>query len=712
MICLSGGWFFTILCLAPVNTFEVASNMLTINRIFKDCTIYIPNIRHYNAHNKITWRSFSTPYFKSCKILKNCVTLQTKPTKPISNSLTDLTVAALREQKNFTKLFNQAISSHRHLLPCLLQFPEVTVAGSTLRISPLDNVLWFDSDYHYGKLYIRSFQIFGIFPMPEQCHHSCTVYIGRLARGRFVLLDELVSKAYLGVTNLQLEFEILPYTVTEKPLYTAVLLLFLVSLPDVQYLTQTNIWTAYTNFYANLPKVKQSSEYSAKNVWGKEDSDWDKYLFIRLMYLHVNCSEKYACEGVDRLRFDYWDDNYFINYKYTSYGLQINKKGIQYVQLKGMGTSSENRLDALLHPLSLITWLLLIASALALCVMMKLTMLSISWSAHIFWLYGTLFEQEDAGWQNAKTSQRVCFSLWLVLSIFTRQFYTSSIYSDMTAQPDPFLLPCSLTDRVQAGPCEQNHLFLTSQYTYKNIAVANMMLKHAYQLPSLQFPVQVWEKTNVIRQLENNTCMLRQAMQFYQPRTMDNGNNIKYSEVSPAQNLMVFFDVSDPYEYVCIRYFVPLLNNRILYENNQEAFQKVESIYRFRLESTFSELFLKYAGYLYHSGIVHYLEEVVYRANYLNGVGQKLTGKVNQSISVNLKALLRATAEADIRRSGIQWRDIRHHKVLSGKHTLLHEQFAAMQLEDSKLVWQVFLIGCVMALIAKLGEHLTSCYNR
>lgn len=396
----------------------------------------------------------------------------------------------------------------------------------------------------------------------------------------------------------------------------------------------------------------------------------------------------------------------------------------------------QNSISALLKPFKLETWLIFLSAfSLYLIIYFLKETFSLRW---LLWLYATTFEQGDNfnWWKNRKWSGYLFLlvSCWLFQVFLLRNYYTSTMYSEITKEPAPNYLPSGVLDLFDKSAAEEIKLVVGHKSLETSFTIEDEYRKHA-GLPQLNstapsgfrilkgvmeswaiqweqpFPEMVKHSQSRFHSLlANGTVKTVQAFKrkFGKRVWVDFGGAFA-----------LFFDTDISVYDTPDAFFCPLIglfSGRTLYENSEQVLPTDRRGFKSDSQSFLTEFVGRVLKHWVESGVVGKVKKEMERERLVSNVkellkyGYKPNGRNISERTINpftfadlLVTGKRASDDkgnADVMLG--QHRERRISLDLDGES---EAQFWATKLEEMSVIWQLLVGMLLVSFCTWVGEN-------
>lgn len=435
-------------------------------QLFFNCTI------HFSLKEN-TGESFFTSILNTCIGNRYCVSIQTRQDR-YSHS----PIWKTEEYEDLSPLYPCVFILQRYSTVCVVQLPSM----------PEIKFEDYDNPYLLRKLgtiikYTAqpAFNINQIIPtspnyillptsIPPDYHNHPDLPVPKYYRSRLILLNDADNRIFMGCSlchglqhlmeheNDQTEFTPCVRTACYAEIQSQI-----VPVPNSEKITLKSLDAFWIRLHSNLQTY---------NPYGYSSDPFDFECDIRNLHLHTfghtledpfHCSLQFilshhnGSQGSTEVKLHFStnfgyassDSSLLRNgggdkrYRFFPIGSQFH--GFQYtmfIPLRSRYNQMHVNFLALFQPLDWGNWItLLISSVLLRTVLKRMGMVS-----SYFWIFAAFLEQSEEKQGERKIKYKNYCLLWLLGTLVIRHVYTSSLYSYITAGPEPAGLPESLRD--------------------------------------------------------------------------------------------------------------------------------------------------------------------------------------------------------------------------------------------------------------------------
>lgn len=442
---------------------------------------------------------------------------------------------------------------------------------------------------------------------------------------------------------------------------------------------------------------------------------------LHLLQTNFNCTTKEIFCKDSFWREEFPDNTWGSDphpYMYLPYGHRINEEGYRYFIIKGLGkhTQFSGNMLSFLQPLELPIWLCFLFTFVAVVTAINFGNSFQSLLIAAYWTVSTSLEQESDG---AKISNKRCASIvvgWLIFCIFFRNFYTTTLYSDITADVDLLPLPTSLKDALTDQKYSALYTVLSTKPTHNDMLHMHRFFEaEEFQSSILSYLSKLYFVAgfdDLKAMITAKPFMVGNPCQEYitteEDKTWIGVNDGKEScenattEIAETENLLVVSNVMNIEDLALTRNLPIMLSEKSVYENNEEPFLENHSVYAVFSYTYYIEQCVGIFGYLYSSGIPYYLDEILMRTELLRKEIKKYARLMNgKDLKVNYATFARQVVESEYRRirSGVV-QNAKHQRVLQEKDVFEEVNDCRVSLVGLVAVWRLTtLFSCASFLI-------------
>lgn len=435
--------------------------------------------------------------------------------------------------------------------------------------------------------------------------------------------------------------------------------------------------------------------------------------FGLLLFLSIyNCSKSYY-RAIAQKTHSHDYDSVSGNSAFTKslvYGRCIHEEGIKYIIISATNFAkpTEKNLAAFLWPFDLSTWILMVASFCLTGLIIKLGQPRHSLRQITFWLLSTLIEQEDDGRKLQKRASWLCILIWILVCNFVRNFYTSDMYSDLTTGVKPLPNVPGLGQILRGNYVSPVYETVATNIVYHRLmwerigAIRhNDEFKHIVDLVSAYLDKLIYFATiDLLKSMESGIF----------ERVSINGNVLVQANYSNLTNYIVAIKSGNISELVYSIY-LPVLAGKKVYENDDLELLQSFSWYQVQMYSCFVDQAEYGLGKLYSSGMVDYLEEIVYKSYELFRGIKKVAVTLGKNVTINVFTYARLMAESEFK--SVRQFDkgkVIHKRVILDWNT--KSLWQSVHLEDLKVVQNVFGMLLIFPLVCFGLESINEWVRR
>lgn len=699
--------FFVGICLAFLvkttsSTLPTNSETIPVSiayNIFKSCTIMFNNVKYPLPG----YFSMQQDFHNQCATNGNCISLYfcDKSCKQMQSSLYQGQKFAA---ENVSKFLLESHSKQKYRLSCNVRFPHWRNVLGRIMFSYNDNAYWLQTGSKTGVQSLKKIQL------RQAAAAWCTFALVHLLENTHVLLEVhvtsklSVSLIFFGTAEIGI------YSIRNGPLYA---IADKTNNMPVRYVSNLYPLVA-SDLHQILKYTKQIGKPEKASKGDLKHAPVHKYSYglddaaVIILQNDFNCTWDYdVCDSylfdVDRST-GFFEPELFL---YLPYGQLVNEDGLVYFVLPG--NRQQNRISGnilhFLYPLQANVWITLLILFVLLFLPLKIANVKEPTSNIMFWLFAVPLEQKD---EYRKLQNGLCGSViltWILVWVFMRNFYTSTVYSDITMEKDMTILPTRISDLWQINGTLSSYKLLDSLKPYfetivfKSDATSN--------LPGFLF----WYRKKFLNAGTHDNIARMVLGQEFVMGERDWGCDIfeqrhtgckEQKEISgtKADDLIYLVYTKYDEDLTIFRHLPAFCNGRPVYMNNEKPLLQTMSLHK-TIYYTFHSLHASdIIGRLYHSGIANYLEEVVYKAfAHVSSIKEQLK-RLKAYNKFSIVTYARQFAEKDFKRiKSMSWENIRHWRISSRI-----EETKAVSLLALTSVWKLTFIILGVSVLVFLVE--------
>lgn len=691
-----------------------SSNKLStkISQIFSGCTLHFTHFQNPSqlkaGHPTV---SFQENFEDLCAILKNCVSLHSSRFfNKLNSTVIPLIILPMfetlyREMVSFQNVFFKLFIATRFSTICIVYFPRIYTRESEFIL--IDHWYYVTTGYNNVNSTISASSQFLLVPY-KQSANTLKFIAPVLLNALLVFIETSKSSIFLGKCNHELGVRTRFHHESLRQFFGMATEGFEVDirLVSVDYnITLETLRQSMIQMYARGPThLGNQNDFKFGLKFFQKGSE-----IISNFY---NCTNSSLCSLLSLSqplsKISNYDTRTLVSYGNPS----LRHGGIVYVLLEGNSASTSilEKSLSLFYSLGWLTWLGVLLTIITYCVVLKQLVHQHSIFRGCFWMLTTFLEQGDDGMLFRNKFCEGIVMMWLLFTIFLRQFYTSDLYSSITSTPYPDWLPKSSKELLSSTESPANiKLFAEYNSTSQLNAVYSKLqenkaaiklrdLMKLYLGKLIQIDTKLTERGHLI---QNENWKVRTSV----PVKVEYGNiiygNIQWLTMPPSNNIGLFYYKSHLEEVVFVRHLSKLFGNRIIYVNNEAAYFIEPRFYVLASPSVFAQVYLKKFAQLHSSGIHQYLEHVLWLTVELLDLLKMYVAEIKTDVFYNLSTYARLASETAYRTTdSFSHAKTRHTRIIPDKFEL---PWKKVSISD---VWICFVLLGLGSLLSATVEFV------
>lgn len=690
----------------PTKTFE----------LFNQCTwLFI------NSNSSLQgWKSLQNVFEKICQVSRDCIRIQQTPNchEEYLESSMGIDQCFVETTQWISNALYKTLTRVKYLDVCLVRFATVKITNFSVTINLTNVGNGLHTITHDKRYPLKVLQSYTFVPFYQFDKYNPVVKVNGDLRVTLIFLLNSYSNTYglIPVSNL--------FKKDDSPMFHFIL-------SSVKFFTIPQHLHEVVRNMDIVPRITafgKDHSLSLESKHNPEELDYNvryKNLASRIIRRYFNCTNiepvcwstfesfKTPTTSIDEI-------NPHTLYKYIPYGGRIQDVGIRYTIIQGYQPNSRfhNGIQSFLYPLDKFIWICIVTLIILICAALNIL------SHHpilstIFWLLETSLEQGDDGslFRSRKTLNEIIIATWILTCVFLRNFYTSTIFADITSELDTLPLPESLSKFVEKEQLVSQYKLLftkDSQRQIKESYNSNRNEKERTRLKLyLRKPFLVRSTLNITAIMDHGSFQNFHKCTQNIPGIVENGcstDSLSGTSFSwgLARENVVFMTVANSVKDDFLSTILPLLfQGRSVYRNNESPFLESRTIFALNGVTLYTEQVSKLIGYTYNLGITQYLEELLSKAIYHALQIKKKVTILKKERRLNFNTYVRQNVEEEFRkfRSGAL-ENVFHTKDTSDVGFDEVFEDTSVSWKDLKSVWQLYMTLVIVSIIGFLVEDL------